>query len=83
MLSTEPNQQEVAMGLARKNDGWHISEALWQRMEPLLPPGKPHPLGYHNPRVPDRAAMNAILFVLRKRPPSTRIENQDPVWLSH
>ena len=65
MLSTEPNQQEVAMGLVSKNDGWHISEALWQRMEPLLPPRKPHPLGCHNPRVPDRAAMNAILFVLR------------------
>jgi transposase len=25
----------------------------------------PHPLGYHNPRVPDRQAMNVILFVLR------------------
>jgi transposase len=34
-------------------------------MEPLLPARKPHPLGCHNPRVPDRAAMNAILFVLR------------------
>jgi transposase len=34
-------------------------------MEPLLPPGKPHPLGCHNPRVPNRNAMNAILFVLR------------------
>ena len=53
------------MGLVSKNDGWHISEALWQRMEPLLPPRKPHPLGCHNPRVPDRAAMSAILFVLR------------------
>lgn len=65
MLSTEPNQQEVAMGLVSKNDGWHINEALWQRMEPLLPPRKPHPLGCHNPRVPDRAAMNAIFFMLR------------------
>ena len=25
----------------------------------------PHPLGCHNPRVPDRDAMNAILLVLR------------------
>ena len=49
------------MGLVSKNDGWHISEALWERMEPLLPPRKRHPLGCHNPRVPDRAAMNAIL----------------------
>jgi transposase len=31
----------------------------------LLPPGKPHPLGCHNPRVSDRKAMNAIFFVLR------------------
>ena len=53
------------MGLVSKDDGWRLSEALWQRMAPLLPPGKPHPLGCHNPRVPDRAAMNAILFVLR------------------
>ncbi len=34
-------------------------------MEPLLPPRPKHPLGCHNPRVPDRAAMDAILFVLR------------------
>lgn len=34
-------------------------------MEPLLPPRKPHPLAGHNPRVSDRAAMDAILFVLR------------------
>ncbi len=34
-------------------------------MEPLLPERPPHPLGCHNPRVPDRAAMNAIFFVLR------------------
>jgi transposase len=34
-------------------------------MQPLLPPPKPHPLGCHNPRVPDRSAMDAILFVLR------------------
>lgn len=34
-------------------------------MEPLLPPRPKHPLGRHNPRVPDRAAMDAIFFVLR------------------
>ena len=34
-------------------------------MEPLLPPRPKHPLGCHNPRVPDRAAMDAIFFVLR------------------
>jgi transposase len=34
-------------------------------MERLLPPRPEHPLGCHNPRVPDRAAMDAIFFVLR------------------
>src|SRR5579883_756778 len=34
-------------------------------METLLPARPAHPLGCHNPRVPDRAAMDAIFFVLR------------------
>ena len=46
-------------------DHWRIPDALWERIEPLLPPRKPHPLGCHNPRVDDRKAMNAIFFVLR------------------
>jgi transposase len=53
------------MGLVVKDDSWRIPDELWKQMEPLLPPGKPHPLGCHNPRVPNRNAMNAILFVLR------------------
>ncbi len=48
-----------------KDDGWRIPEELWRKMESLLPPRPPHPLGCHNPRVPDRDATNAILFVLR------------------
>ena len=47
------------------DDGWRIPDVLWERIEPLLPPRKPHPLGCHNPRVPDRRAMEAIFFVLR------------------
>ena len=46
-------------------DTWRIPDALWERIEPLLPPRPPHPLGCHNPRVPDRKAMDAIFFVLR------------------
>jgi transposase len=42
-----------------------IPDELWAKIEPLLPPGKPHPLGCHNPRVDDRRAMDAILFRLR------------------
>ena len=53
------------MGLVAKDDGWRIPDILWNQMEPLLPPRKAHPLGCHNPRVSDRSAMNAILFVLR------------------
>jgi putative transposase len=44
---------------------WRIPDALWERIEPLLPPRKPHPLGCHRPRVDDRKAMDAIFFVLR------------------
>src|SRR6266851_5093748 len=53
------------MGLFWKDDGWKIPDELWSLMEPLLPERPVHPLGCHNPRVSDRAAMNAILFVLR------------------
>lgn len=53
------------MGLVVEDDGWRMTDALWDRMEPLLPARKSHPLGCHNPRVPDRDAMNAILLVLR------------------
>lgn len=53
------------MGLIKPDDGWRLPDELWQQMEPLLPARKAHPLGCHNPRVSDRAAMNAILFVLR------------------
>jgi len=53
------------MGLVLKDDGWRIPDEVWARMEPLLPERLAHPLGCHNPRVPDRDAMNAILLVLR------------------
>jgi transposase len=44
---------------------WQLSDELWGKIAPLIPPGKPHPLGCHNSRVPDRRAMEAILFVRR------------------
>jgi transposase len=46
-------------------DKWRIPDELWAQIEPLLPPGKPHPLGCHNPPVDPRKAMDAIFFVLR------------------
>jgi len=53
------------MGLVVKDDGWRVPDWLWAEIEPLLPERPAHPLGCHNPRVPDREAMNAILFVHR------------------
>ena len=53
------------MGLVVKDDGWRVPDWLWAEIEPLLPERPAHPLGCHNPRVPDRDAMNAILFVHR------------------
>ncbi len=48
-------------------DRWMISDELWAKIEPLLPPPPPnrHPFGGGRPRVPDRNAMDGILFVLR------------------
>ena len=48
-----------------RDDGWGLPDALWAKMKRLLPERPKHPLGCHNPRVPDRAAMDAIFFVLR------------------
>ncbi len=44
---------------------WRIPDALWERIQPLLPPRKPHPRGCHRPRVDDRRAMEALFFVRR------------------
>ena len=51
--------------MSKSLEKWLISDELWSRIEPLLPARKVHPLGCHRPRVNDRAAMNAIFFVLR------------------
>ena len=41
-----------------------VSDALWAVVAPLLPPEPPKPKG-GRPRVPDRAALTGILFVLQ------------------
>jgi transposase len=48
-----------------KDDGWRLPDEAWNRIEQQLPSRKAHPLGCHNPRIPDRTAMDGILFVLR------------------
>jgi len=40
-----------------------VSDDLWREIEPLLPAEPPHPKG-GRPRVPARAALTGILFVL-------------------
>jgi transposase len=64
MAKTKKNRRTVRRKIADQ-DPWRIPDALWEKIEPLLPPRKPHPRGCHNPRVPDRKAMHAIFFVLR------------------
>ena len=41
-----------------------LTDELWERIEPLLPQEPPKPKG-GRPRVPDRAALRGILFILR------------------
>jgi putative transposase len=53
------------MKQGKRDNGFRMSDALWDQIEPLLPAPKPHPLGCHWPRVSNRAAMDAILLVLR------------------
>jgi putative transposase len=58
--------RRLVMGyMVSRDDGWRMPDWLWERIEPLLPERPGHPLGCHNPRVPDRDAMDAILMVLR------------------
>ena len=41
-----------------------VPDELWGAVEPLLPPEPPKPKG-GRPRIPDRAALTGILFVLK------------------
>jgi transposase len=41
-----------------------VSDELWEAIEPLLPPEPPKPKG-GRPRVPDRATLTGIVFVLK------------------
>lgn len=45
---------------------WRMSDELWAKLTPLIPEHRTnHPLNKHRRRVDNRAAMNAIFFVLR------------------
>ena len=42
-----------------------VTDAIWAVIEPILPPpDRSHPLGCHNPRVPDRLCFRGILIRL-------------------
>src|ERR671930_456088 len=45
-----------------------VPEDLWEAIEPLLPKERPKPKG-GRPRIPDRAALGGIIFVLRTGTP--------------
>lgn len=61
---SSPSRRESTHGREARpvppDDLWRIPDALWERMEPLLPAyvPPPHPLGCHRARVPDRRAMD-------------------------
>ncbi|MBC8236389.1 transposase [bacterium] len=45
------------------NEAHRLSDAIWEQIEPLLPPVIPNPRG-GRPRMDDRKAMEAILYAL-------------------
>lgn len=44
---------------------WRTDDVLWAKIEPLLPPPRPRKSPAGRPRVPDRIALDGILYVLR------------------
>ena len=52
------------MGTTERTRPWELSEAVWERAQPLLPETRPHPKG-GRPRRDDRQMLGAILYVLR------------------
>ncbi len=48
------------------DDGWRISDALWAKIEPLLPPPPPPPSSKGGrPPADNRSALQGILYVAR------------------
>ena len=47
------------------DDGARITDALWARIGPMIPPPPIHLRGQRKPRIPDRRVLDAILLVMR------------------
>ncbi len=43
---------------------WEVCDELWERVHPLIPPAPSHAKG-GRPRMPDRQAFEAMIYVLR------------------
>src|SRR5260370_40090249 len=43
---------------------WEVSDELWEQVKPLIPPAASHAKG-GRPRMDDRKAFEAIIYVLR------------------
>jgi len=52
-----------------------VSDGLWGLIEPLLPKAKPKPRG-GRPRLPDRACLSGIMFVLQSGIPWEMLPKQ-------
>jgi putative transposase len=47
-----------------RTHAWRVSDELWEQVEALIPPAPEHAKG-GRPRMPDRQAFEAIVYVLR------------------
>ena len=57
-----------------------VPDALWGTIEPLVPPEPPTPKG-GRPRVPDRACLTGIVFMLKSGIPWELLPQRDGVRL--
>lgn len=59
---------------------FEISDALWARIEPLLPEREApfHPMGRHRQRIPDRKVLNSIFYLLRTGGQWQSLNSLDP-----
>jgi transposase len=58
---SEQTEGESAPKASKPDDGWRIPDALWSRLQGLLPPPSPRA------RIADRQIMDGLFFLLRTR----------------